>query len=278
MRTPWGTSDSVREIAPGIKFYGTPSHGGIKLDKKLNAQVPEYMRAEDGWYEEDLDWALVALVFPDAFPEKERKAAEHTIKNWYPDIWEQFYGRTLARGESMKRDEDLCLEEHRNDFIGVAAWGDWYEGVPDGMTLVAAVRGGRDPKTGRYRGEEAYFLVPDSEYDAKGSRSACGFLIDESRHERAEKSRFGPGQKKAVLSGAGVGEATYVVHLDASGRRHEVHIRAGSPLEAAKKASRGWYQSGVTVRPYRTGKDLYGAYDEFTLRWGEQVAAARVYV
>lgn len=63
-RTPWGRSDYAKEYAPGIVWYGTPSHGGFKLDRERNAAVPDYMRREGGWYEEDCDWAIVATVHP----------------------------------------------------------------------------------------------------------------------------------------------------------------------------------------------------------------------
>lgn len=74
MQTPWGTADSVEHIADGIIFVTTPSHGGFRLDQSRNAQVPYVWRqasfngqALRGWYEEDCDWSLVALTFPQHF-------------------------------------------------------------------------------------------------------------------------------------------------------------------------------------------------------------------
>lgn len=78
--TPWGLSDSQTIVAPGIVFYSTPSHGGYGLSPERNAEVlakfPGFVPfcGHAGWYEEDCDWAAVALTFPDLFP---TEAARH---------------------------------------------------------------------------------------------------------------------------------------------------------------------------------------------------------
>ena len=113
--TPWGCADHVEKYRRGIIWYSTPSHGGFHLCKTLNERVPPYMREPSGWYEEDCDWAIVATVFPDAFlehegPEKGTKsieAAKRTLQNWHPDLFEKWYGTTLAAGESYIRDNPL---------------------------------------------------------------------------------------------------------------------------------------------------------------------------
>ena len=79
--TPWGKPDSVQDIGGGIMRVDTPSHGGYFVPAALNKMVPAAWRAvsfngqgRQGWYEEDCDWALVALTFPARFP---AHAAEH---------------------------------------------------------------------------------------------------------------------------------------------------------------------------------------------------------
>jgi hypothetical protein len=67
MNTPWGKSDSVKRYAPGINFYSTPRHGGIKVSKTVLALMPPHLRNDDGWYEEDLEWCKVAMAFPHFF-------------------------------------------------------------------------------------------------------------------------------------------------------------------------------------------------------------------
>ena len=34
VETPWGVADTVKEIAPGISLYTTPSHGGFHLSPR----------------------------------------------------------------------------------------------------------------------------------------------------------------------------------------------------------------------------------------------------
>src|SRR3990172_6042981 len=73
VQTPWGVADASEKIAPGIMRYDTPSHGGYHLSQARRAQMPEPYKswptfAGGNWYEEDCDWCLVALSFPDVFP------------------------------------------------------------------------------------------------------------------------------------------------------------------------------------------------------------------
>jgi len=81
MMTPWGHSQSIEEIAPGIVFVSCAGHGGFKLDDERNKQVPAAWRARSfnkqglrGWYEEDCDAVLVVLSFPGAFPDQRERA------------------------------------------------------------------------------------------------------------------------------------------------------------------------------------------------------------
>lgn len=162
MHTPWGYSDHVEYLAPGILSVSTPSHGGIHLDNLRNVQVPEYMRREDGWYEEDMEWAIPAMVFPSVFPTETRTNAERTFRNYYPYSWEAFHNRKLAAGESVARDERNFLTSHQEDWLVISAMGDWEDGVPKGFVRVCATKGGHcEPGV-----EKAYFLVPVAEYRA----------------------------------------------------------------------------------------------------------------
>lgn len=84
--TPWGAADTVTNVAPGIDCVTTPSHGGYRLSAEMNAQVPQAWRDASfgklgltGWYEEDCDWCMVAMAFPEHFPEDARVAAARTF-------------------------------------------------------------------------------------------------------------------------------------------------------------------------------------------------------
>ena len=87
--TPWGFSQTTRKIAPGIMSYTTASHGGIHLSKGKNALMPEYFLRDDGWYEEDCEWAKVCLCFWDRwFAHFQRKSdmelAKKTLSIYFP--------------------------------------------------------------------------------------------------------------------------------------------------------------------------------------------------
>lgn len=180
MNTPWGQSDSSKQIARGIVFYGTPSHGGIHVSPTRLAEMPDYLRngtwAGEGWFEEDEDWARVAVAFPQFFPEKDVQAATDTLKNWSPDLYERHFGITLKPGESYKRDEKLFYEAHKDDWLVVAARGPWYEKAKPGYVYVEAQQGSAHRSNAPMRA----FLVPEEEYDKRGR---FAFVIDPARHE-----------------------------------------------------------------------------------------------
>ena len=84
--TPWGQSDDAGDaIAPGIVWYDTPSHGGFHLDEDRQAKVlemfPHFQTFAGGpWYEEDCDWVIVVLAFPEHFGERQRATALECAK------------------------------------------------------------------------------------------------------------------------------------------------------------------------------------------------------
>lgn len=81
--TPWGKADYSETKALGIVFYATPSHGGFKLSETRQEEMPEEWRSRDSYYEEDCEWCVVALTFPDLFNEFERECAQATYDRSY---------------------------------------------------------------------------------------------------------------------------------------------------------------------------------------------------
>ncbi len=175
--SPWGRIDGATVLADGIVQVSTASHGGIHLSSEHNAAMPVAFRRGDGWYEEDCEWALVALIYPQAFSEDERKAAHTTVKGWMPDAYEVWAGVELQPGESHKKDERIFLEKHAQDWVVISAFGAWHDSVPKGWVGVYAMLGG-------VRGKslpERTFLVPEEEY--RGRSETLGmFVCDEARH------------------------------------------------------------------------------------------------
>lgn len=72
MNTPWGKSQEHHERAPGIVFHSTASHGGYQLSPKRWRELKEIFPkfepwAEEGWLEEDCDYALAVWCWPEYF-------------------------------------------------------------------------------------------------------------------------------------------------------------------------------------------------------------------
>ena len=195
--SPWGAVQEVRKIATGIRQVFTASHGGILLSAGKNALVPEYMRNENGAYEEDCCWCIPALVFRNEFqayvaatpwmvengitPDKYFHDARNTLKNWYPDAYEKFFGVSLQPGESRERDKELFMKANENNLVCVSAFGDWAISVPAGMVGVVACIG-----SNQYGNDRVcrYFLVPAKDYAA---RSQFGFVVDPTMYEEVSK-------------------------------------------------------------------------------------------
>lgn len=169
--TPWGPSQGATFFAEDVVFHTTAGHGGIHLSAARNAKVHSMLRVAGGWYEEDEAWAIVAISFPHLFTAFERRSAERTVKDSWPDEWETIFGTVLQPGESRTKDRRAFEQEHAKDWIVVSAITSDHE---KGFVEVVATPGGQ-----RGQGtEERRFLVPSSEYHV----GRFGFVIDVSRH------------------------------------------------------------------------------------------------
>ncbi|WP_018240816.1 hypothetical protein [Ensifer sp. BR816] len=169
--TPWGPSQGATIYADGIVCHTTAGHGGFKLSPARNAAVHPLLRIDDGFYEEDAAWAIVALTFPDFYTGYERKAADKTLRDTWPDAWEAIHGRILAPGQSQEKDRREFLRQHARDWIVIAALRSQHH---PGMTeVIATIGGGRDREP-----EERRFLVSSDDYAV----GRFGFVIDEAEH------------------------------------------------------------------------------------------------
>lgn len=87
--SPWGAIEHVTQLAEGIWIVETSSHGGIFLSDQRMAEMPVERRktfAGGNWFEEDCDWALVAITFTDAFKDEQVEQARAIIRQWRPEI------------------------------------------------------------------------------------------------------------------------------------------------------------------------------------------------
>ncbi|WP_108461627.1 DUF7007 domain-containing protein [Devosia naphthalenivorans] len=169
--TPWGASQEATVYGDGVTCHSTARHGGFHLSAERNTMVHAMLRVRSGWYEEDAEWAIVALSFPHLFTTFERWHADRTIKDSWPDAWEAIFGTVLAPGESQTKDRRAFQAKHAADWIVVSAiTSDQQQGF---VEVVATPGGKRGPGTAERR-----FLVPSAEYDM----GRFGFVIDPDRH------------------------------------------------------------------------------------------------
>lgn len=115
--TPWGASQMAVIYADGVIAHSTAGHGGFHLSADRNGKVHPLLRKDTPWYEEDSEWAIVALSFPDLFTAYERSMAERTIRNTWPDAWEAIRSCELAEGESWTKDQRAFDQRHAKDYI-----------------------------------------------------------------------------------------------------------------------------------------------------------------
>lgn len=170
--TPWGASQIATIYADGIVSHVTASHGGFQLSTERNAKVHPMLRTETGYYEEDCVWAAVAITFPDLFTSYERRCAEKTLKDWFPEAWETISGTNLSPGESHVKDRNAFELQHAGDWIVISALrSDHHPGMTEAIATCGAKRG--------HDVEERRFLVPCTEYQA----GCFGFVIDVTRHK-----------------------------------------------------------------------------------------------
>jgi hypothetical protein len=170
--TPWGASQHATVYANGIVSHATSGHGGFHLSAACNVKVPLTLRNAAGWYEEDAEWAIVALTLPDVFTTYERSCADATIRNTWPFEWERINGRRLEPGESWSKDKTAFEQKHVFDWVVTSAINSNHHA---GMVEVVA----RRSSAGIGPDEERRYLVPSTEYETRGR---FGFVIDEQRH------------------------------------------------------------------------------------------------
>ncbi|KEZ19425.1 hypothetical protein CP98_01946 [Sphingobium yanoikuyae] len=168
--TPWGMSQGATSYADGVVCHSTASHGGFKLDRARNTALHPALRIKGGWYEEDGDWARVAVGYPDLFTDREKASADRTLRDWDPDAWEAVHGRALSAEESFTRDRQRFEREHAGDWVVISAVTS--KQYPGFVETIAAIGGQRD------RSDTRPWLVSADEYRA----GRHGFVINPARH------------------------------------------------------------------------------------------------
>lgn len=170
--SPWGTIDHVQKLASGMFQVSTAGHGGIKLSRSRNSEMPEGARRKGGWYEEDCEWALVVLQFPEEFEVEIRESAARTAKEYDPEGYTAITGKEVALEESWSLRQRDFAERSKDLLVVTSACGAGSAGfpvvIPEGKVGVYARRGGDRA------GPARCFLVEESRYK---TRSEFGHVI-----------------------------------------------------------------------------------------------------
>ncbi|WP_276122424.1 DUF7007 domain-containing protein [Pararhizobium qamdonense] len=169
--TPWGVAQGSRLFADGIILHSTASHGGFHLADVSNAVVHPLYRNDSKFYEEDCEWAKVAHAFPQLFTAYERRLADRTLRDYFPDAYERVTGAILNGSQSHMRDRQEFESRHRDDWVVIAALNsDHQPGFVECIATLGGIRG----ETGERR-----FLVPRSDYVI----GRHGFVIHPLKHQ-----------------------------------------------------------------------------------------------
>lgn len=96
MQTPWGPSQIDEEIAAGIIRVHTAGHGGFYLTPANNGSVHKAWRKANGFYEEDEEWSIVALTFPQHFTAVQIDRAHRLSKTYRGDKYEVVFKDKLT--------------------------------------------------------------------------------------------------------------------------------------------------------------------------------------
>lgn len=165
-RSPWGRVDHVVRKSDDIVFVSTPGHGGYKLSREANAKVHVVWRRAGGWYEEDVDWAIVCWTFAVYFTANDLAQATRVLKSYLPSEFETVTGQKVTLEESYMRRLQAFNRLAKSRWVSGAAWGS-HATLPQDMVGVC------------FRHEvhgEAYRMMPTSMFD---QRPEFGFVYDD---------------------------------------------------------------------------------------------------
>ena len=174
--SPWGAIQTSVQFLPGIWHVTTASHGGFLLSESRQAAMPPSLALSETAYEEDVDYALVALGFAAEFEVNSAadalmvKNAHDTVRNWHPDRYAAFTGKPVAPRVSYLLDLRDAYRERVGRHVVVAAFGDWADWVPNGKTGIVARRLLEVDQYARprYAHDETRALVDAAAYERRG--------------------------------------------------------------------------------------------------------------
>jgi hypothetical protein len=140
METPWGKSQTLEEIADGIRHVTTSRHGGYWLSanrvREVKRRFPQWQGGS--WYEEDCDWCLVCLSFPEIWTDRDiynavRTAGRHYGETVFPFISADIRRRAETFAETIKDKWEVMGIMTGKDFKP-SEWVVFFRRVSDGSS------------------------------------------------------------------------------------------------------------------------------------------------
>lgn len=173
--TPWGPAQTRYKYTDQVSFYSCAGHGGYKVNKADNARIPAPLRNADGWYEEDCESAIVHYFLLADFNTENygREDFANVVRNYWPDEWTAATGEPLTPEQSSELRKRKFAADNADNWVAIAAWGDWEGWVPEGKVGVCATKGGHRSTWG-HEVPEARFLVPADDYKNRNG----SFVVD----------------------------------------------------------------------------------------------------
>lgn len=171
--TKWGAPVTTNQVLPGVWHVTTADHGGYVLSDERQAAVPEALRRDDPFYEEDVDWALVLLAFaaefrrlPTAGIGLQVENARRSVRAWHPDRYAAFTGEEVPQTERHVLRRRAAYQAVIGEYASTSASRDWADWVPTGMVGVVFRRVASVDALGfaRYAGNPIYGLVTKDRY------------------------------------------------------------------------------------------------------------------
>ena len=174
--TPWDIPDRAEQVLPGIWRVWTPRHGGYVLSDERQAAMPDALRRDDPFYEEDVDYALVLYGFADEFRRLpipgialQVENARRSVRCWHPDRWKVLTGEEVSIHDSHVVRRRAAYQAILGQYESVSASGSWADWVPDGKVGCVFRRVASVDALGfaRHEGEPIYGLVDKDRYERR---------------------------------------------------------------------------------------------------------------
>ena len=96
--SPWGSVQTIEEIAEGIVSVTTAGHGGMWLSADRLARIPAELQhlnrfGVGAWFEEDCEVMIPVVAFPEVFPQADMDQISLGMNQFYGAAWTAYQER-----------------------------------------------------------------------------------------------------------------------------------------------------------------------------------------